>query len=427
MATIEEVRGKTGTSFKVSWDLPRVMVPTGQKRAKGSTTLYDLDQAEAAKRVAEAHKHAITGPEVFAKVVEQFTPAPVKLTVGEWAGSFLRLKEGEVKSRTLKGYHNQLNDIILPCLGSRPLEELTGMEIKNFLDDLRSTRKITFATCDRYFALIKHMLAVAVSNGKVDFNQALVAGWKLGKQDQTDFEEEHAERFLEPEQYHRLCAQFRSDFRLFVEFLCETGARFSEVTSLRVKDLVFENNSAWIRTVLNGDGDRELPKSGKKRLIDVPDSIMIQVQVLVSGKNRDDLVFTSSKGMQINNPNFRRDHWNPAMVRLQQCPKHLPERVDGRNGLMVYDPHSPSSCNCLGDMTWTTFTPHALRHTYATWMLRSSRSITLVSKQLGHSSTRVTETVYAHLEHWWKHDKEARLSNTLDEVLGRKRVRPVAV
>ena len=50
-------------------------------------------------------------------------------------------------------------------------------------------------------------------------------------------------------------------------------------------------------------------------------------------------------------------------------------------------------------------TPHALRHTSATWMVRGGVSMYIVSKYLGHSSIRVTESVYAH--HSPEHLKEA--------------------
>jgi integrase len=43
------------------------------------------------------------------------------------------------------------------------------------------------------------------------------------------------------------------------------------------------------------------------------------------------------------------------------------------------------------------FTPHDLRHTYATMMLEMDVHLTIVQKQLGHSSIRVTSDIYSHL------------------------------
>ena len=40
---------------------------------------------------------------------------------------------------------------------------------------------------------------------------------------------------------------------------------------------------------------------------------------------------------------------------------------------------------------------HDLRRTLGSWMLISGQPIEVVSKTLGHSSIKVTETIYAHL------------------------------
>ena len=41
------------------------------------------------------------------------------------------------------------------------------------------------------------------------------------------------------------------------------------------------------------------------------------------------------------------------------------------------------------------FSPHVLRHTCAVWMAQADVPMQKISQYLGHTSTRVTETVYA--------------------------------
>lgn len=41
-------------------------------------------------------------------------------------------------------------------------------------------------------------------------------------------------------------------------------------------------------------------------------------------------------------------------------------------------------------------TPHTLRHTAATWMAQAGVPMWIISKYLGHTSTRTTERIYAH-------------------------------
>jgi integrase/recombinase XerD len=47
----------------------------------------------------------------------------------------------------------------------------------------------------------------------------------------------------------------------------------------------------------------------------------------------------------------------------------------------------------IGDSTW-----HALRHSYATRLLRSGVPIEVVAELLGHASTQTTKSTYAHLD-----------------------------
>jgi len=42
-------------------------------------------------------------------------------------------------------------------------------------------------------------------------------------------------------------------------------------------------------------------------------------------------------------------------------------------------------------------TPHSLRHAFATIMLEEGVPMRVVSEQMGHSSTRITEQVYSHV------------------------------
>ena len=57
--------------------------------------------------------------------------------------------------------------------------------------------------------------------------------------------------------------------------------------------------------------------------------------------------------------------------------------------------------------------PHAMRHSYATWMLEAGADLRWVKDQLGHASIEETEGTYGHLE---RERHERRVD--LDSVLG---------
>ena len=65
--------------------------------------------------------------------------------------------------------------------------------------------------------------------------------------------------------------------------------------------------------------------------------------------------------------------------------------------------------------------PHAMRHSYATWMLEAGADLRWVKDQLGHASIEETEGTYGHLE---RERHEGRVN--LDTVLGGVHSRPPA-
>jgi Phage integrase family len=65
--------------------------------------------------------------------------------------------------------------------------------------------------------------------------------------------------------------------------------------------------------------------------------------------------------------------------------------------------------------------PHAMRHSYATWMLEAGADLRWVKDQLGHASIDETEGTYGHLE---RERHERRVD--LDAVLGGVQARPPA-
>jgi hypothetical protein len=65
--------------------------------------------------------------------------------------------------------------------------------------------------------------------------------------------------------------------------------------------------------------------------------------------------------------------------------------------------------------------PHAMRHSYATWMLEGGADLRWVKDQLGHASIEETEGTYGHLE---RERHERRMD--LDSMFGSVHARPPA-
>lgn len=434
-------REARGSSTRLSWDLPRALQADGETIRQSLTIPFpkthpETDRVDAflkdckhAITTAEATRWYLGEPEPEEATAQAPEPSSIP-TLREWIPRWAKLKANKILDETLELYLAQL-DIMLSVdledprnqsrrysIGDLRLDEVTGEDVNNLFTTIKRTRKgkdkvtpISDVTLKRYYVCLQGVWTVAIEHDLgVVKNPVLRSGWTFEGPQQSEDEDydgdEKADQYFEPGQYKQLLELIDPRFRLFVRFMAETGVRIGEATALQVHDLDFNRNKAHIRRAWKlraknkekGRG-RPGPTKGKhRRWIEVPPQLMEELEKLVVGKAEKAWVFNAPEGGHIRHSNFRNRQWIPAMVKAQQCGRHLPTRIDGRNRLEVFDPNSPSACKCLADLGWTTFTPHSLRHTYATWcILDPTVSIKLLSEQLGHKDARTTENIYIHV------------------------------
>lgn len=203
-------------------------------------------------------------------------------------------------------------------------------------------------------------------------------------------EDDDTEVYLEPAQFAFLLSILKPFWRFFVLFLVSTGVRFSEATALRVHDLDLDavhpitgapRPSARIRRAWKdtSGGPAKLgpPKTAKsKRTISIPPSLLPELRALVAGKRPSDWLFTNTRGNPIRNGVFHETAWQPMMTSVVDG-----EKVDGpfveEYGIRPR--------------------PHDLRHTYASWAIRTNTPLPVIQRQMGHESIQVTVDTYGHL------------------------------
>lgn len=162
-----------------------------------------------------------------------------------------------------------------------------------------------------------------------------------------------------------------------VLFAATTGVRPGELWELRAGDVDLGRRRVRVSRSVSHQGSGVRvgpPKNGKSRDVPVTPGVAEILRPRVKGKPRDALLFTSEQGVQVRENNFSRRVWKTAT------------REAGLEGVRVYD----------------------LRHTAASWAIRSGASVLVVQRMLGHASASMTLDVYAGL---WDED--------LDDVAGR--------
>lgn len=283
-------------------------------------------------------------------------PARGRVTFGEyalaWPGS-----RADLKPKTRHQYHSLLALHILPIWRTVPLVKVTFEGLTEWVARLAlgglgpsGIRQSVFVMS----AALDH----AMRGGRIRSNPA--HGLGLPRPQRRDYV------YLTHEQLHALAAEARPG-RVFVLLLGYTGLRWGEATALRVCDIDLARRRIDVRRAFSDVGGRVIlgtPKSHQTRTVPIPPFLAREIAGAVTGKDVDDLVFTTPSGSVLRLPNWRRDVFIPSRVRAG-----------------------------LGDR----FRVHDLRHTAAALMIQAGYPPKMLQEIMGHASITTTLDLYGHL------------------------------
>ena len=199
-------------------------------------------------------------------------------------------------------------------------------------------------------------------------------------------------RYLTIPEQRKLVAACDQDFRCLVQAALFSGARYGELTRLRVQDFNARNGSLYI----------EFSKSGQSRHVYLTEEAQGWFRELVEGRDSCDLLLTRKNVLRTKRKGLVEDKgWAPY------------DQVYCMN----------QACEAAG---LPPFTFHELRHTYASALVNHGVPLAYVAAQLGHSDTRMVERYYGHLSPNAQADSVRSLSPKLG-ISGAPKVQPLKV
>jgi len=253
----------------------------------------------------------------------------------------------KVRKRSWQTDLSLLNNRILPAFGELPLTEVTRSQIQAFHSALKESG-LKASTCDRHLVLIRYIFNLAVEWEEIEETPA--AKIKLFREDNK------CERYLNEEETQRLLRVLKTDSNrpvaLAVLFLLSTGARRGEALKARWCDIDTERQ-VWRIPAENA-------KSKKPRAIPLNSAALSVLKELGTPVSGEQSLFIS--------------RYNGKPLR---CITHAWFRMREKAG--------------LEDVRM-----HDLRHSFASFLVNSGRSLYEVQHILGHSDPSVTMR-YAHL------------------------------
>ena len=321
---------------------------------------------------------------------------PTKMTVGEWLETWERDFLNGVKPFTRLNYAQHIKNHIRPALGSRKLQELSGMDIQRFYNELLEkggkkwlhdeeghilkrdgkpvyeSAPLSAKTVKNIHGVLHKALEKAVKLGYIRTNPA--DSCELGQVEKKEIRPLDSEDiicFMEAVQDHPFRALFLTT--LF------TGLRRGEVCGLRWDCVDLDNGTITINKQL-----QNVPgQPGAYRLVSTK-----------NGKSRT----------------LKASHFVVNLLRQQKAEQEKMKRLVGD----LWQDEGYVFCNALGehlspstvyhnfkriahDIGVPDARLHDLRHSYAVVSLQAGDDIKTVQNNLGHHTASFTLDVYGHV------------------------------
>ncbi|MGI8867654.1 MAG: tyrosine-type recombinase/integrase [Mycobacteriales bacterium] len=282
-------------------------------------------------------------------------PALGRMTIGAYADLWIA-RQVQLRPSTRDRYATIIRTHIRPAFGQLPLTHLERSAVAAWVADL-SAAGLAPPTVRHVHRVLHMIVQGAVRDSRIARN--VCAGVPLPRGG------ERHKRFLDHGQVNAL-ADAAGGARLPILVLAYCGIRFGELAALRVRSVDTLRRRLTIAESATEVAGRMVfgpPKSGRRRSVPIPRSLIEPLAVQCAGKDKDALVFTAPEGGVIYLRNWRRRVFDPAV------------RAAGLESL----------------------TPHELRHTAASLAVAAGASVKSVQRMLGHASAAMTLDVYAGL------------------------------
>jgi integrase len=314
------------------------------------------------------------------------------ITTGNYADRWLTLIAATVKPRTLESYQQTLRNHLLPAFGKICVRDLTKGRIKDFLaTKLRSG--LSRNTVRIIHATLRAMMNAAVDDGAILANPANRLGRQLRLVTAPAARQEEIKAMTREQLVRFLAAAARAVPGMHALFLlmARTGVRLGEALALKWADVDFGAREIRVARALSA-GRIDSPKSGHGRSVDMSDQLSHTLLRLQVAQKTEALkrgwsemptwLFCTEVGTPLDASRVRK-----ALARTLQAAA-LPAH----------------------------FSPHCLRHTFASLLLQQGESPAYVQRQLGHASIQLTVDTYGK----WLPMGNKPAVNRLDEPSGSK-------
>lgn len=275
---------------------------------------------------------------------------------GEFAQTWSKIKEKEIKESTMRDYRSAMNLHILPRFGNKPIREITYLDVEEFKSQLNKSAK----RVNNILVPMRSVFKMAFKGGVVDDNI-------MSKVDNLRSDPPMINP-LTPVEVGRVLESVHPHYKEFFITAFFTGLRFGEMAALKKKNVDLERGIVRIcETLVYGVEGKPKTKKSNREIDLLPPVVDALRQQLGKTNGKSEYVFLDLSGKPLTPDHVRKVIWEPCL----------------KDAGIKYRPVMQT------------------RHTFATMMIDAGEDIGWVQRMLGHSSLQMIFTKYYS---WMKKD-----------------------
>jgi len=305
-------------------------------------------------------------------------------------------------------------DFIISIIGKIPVSTLTAINFQSIINGLtksgrttdgkRSGKPAAQRTLAVYKNICVNIMDMAIENRLLDYNPAQYIRIPSNAPKNN--------RVALTEDQQKWIVDTVHDARLPAMIMMYAGLRRGELLPLQWRDIDFKNGTISVTKSVEIKHNQPVKKEGAKtlagvRTVYIPHRLItfLKNEYIKSGENPMILVCPGKNGKIMTETAFRR-MWESYIKDLNF---KYGNRMD-KTGKAATSKFNPNGI----EITIPRFTPHCLRHTFATLMYHAGVDALTAKEQMGHSDIKTTLSIYTHLDNKYK----KRNMGLLDEFLG---------
>lgn len=307
--------------------------------------------------------------------LQQTIPASM-LTLKDYLPQWFESHKKMLAPNTINGYAVNINNHIIPQIGTLKLKDIKPKHLEAFYSTLMTDKELSAKTVKYIHNVLKVALKAAVDNKIIDDNPCLKA--------KTPKVPKFQSQLLSLEQLKTLLSEIEGDrYETEIKLAAMLGLRKGEVLGIKRIDLDTTKHTLHIQRQVSIVRDNTIDKNG----------LYYGIKPLKS-ESSDRVLFLSQ---EIESLILRKDEFNRGRKKILQGAYQDNNLICCNDDGTVMSPQTLYHAfkRILTRCGLPNVRFHDLRHSYATLCIDLNIPLKVISQNLGHSSTAVTDAVYA--------------------------------